>query len=331
MNNTQTTENVYDWMRSNRLYEESLFFYLLIIAFWVFVGLFTLGFELEGNNQVQNLAYNFYHFLALAGCMALTPVIYKLIFNRGSIQKRTDEINEKLATIADPVQRNAIQNHLANTGALAPRRLQTWALVFLGWCCLFEIFFISSWVKDLALVWQPEWVNAVIEWVRVNTTLPPLNEDRKVFLLDIKGTPVSEIETVIKNTYESDRIFLDSPFGKTCLFYHAWHALSFFPILIASIICLWQLIGWTGASNLESKKGIKGYLWLIVITFFMTLMFFGALLALFLAITYRAGSVTGLAGWIHNFWINIGYVFIIITIRLYVNWFVFFKNLIFTK
>lgn len=326
MNNKNQSQSVLNWMASERLYEEYLFFYILIIVFWGFVGLFSFGFELSSYSLQQNLLFNFIWFLILAIAMAYTPLWYQLVFgSKARLQRRSEEIQQQIEAIEDPIKREAIKQHLANDGGLAPRTLQKWSLIFLGWCALFEMFFVSSWVKDLALVWQPDWVISVIEWVRVNTTVPPLNVDGKIFSIKLGGE--GDGKAMLKQMFENEQEFLNSTFGEACLLYHAWHALSFFPILIASIICLWQLIGWTGSSNLEAKKGFKGYIWLAVITFFMTLMLIGGSFMIFMDVGYRAGSVTGLAGWVHDFWLHIGYFFIIIALRLYANWLFIIKDL----
>lgn len=328
MSSKNQAQSILHWMASERLYEEYLFFYLLIIVFWGFVGLFSFGFELSGYSLEQNLFFNFIWFLTLAIAMAFTPVWYRLIFGRKArLLRRNEEIQQQIEAIEDPVKREAIKQHIANDGGLAPRTSQKWSLIFLGWCALFEMFFVSSWVRDLALIWQPEWVSDVIDWVRVNTidltTQGP--EVQKLFLIKLNGS--EQNAAMLKQMFENEQVFLNSPFGEACLLYHAWHVLSFLPILIASIICLWQLIGWTGSNSLEAKKGIKGYIWLAVITFFMTLMLIGGSGIILMDVGYRAGSVTGLAGWIHDFWLHIAYFFIIIALRFYANWFFIFRNI----
>lgn len=327
MNDKNQSQSVLNWMASERLYEEYLFFYLLIIVFWGFIGLFSFGFELSGYSLQQNLLFNFIWFLTLTITMAFTPIWYRLIFGRKSrLQRRSEKTQQQIEAIKDPIKREAIKQHIANDGGLAPRTLQKWSLIFLGWCALFEMFFVTSWVKDLALVWQPEWVNSVIDWVRANTNVPPLNVDRKLFLVKLSSDDSGS--AMLKQMFGNEQVFLTSVFGRACLLYHAWHVLSFFPILIASIICLWQLIGWTGANQLETKRGIGGYCLLVVITFFMTLMFIGGLFMFIQDVGYRAGSVTGLAGWVHDLWLNIAYFLIILALRLYTNWFLIFKNML---
>lgn len=41
-------QNIMEWMTSERLYEEYLFFYILVILFWVAIGFFGFGFEIRG-------------------------------------------------------------------------------------------------------------------------------------------------------------------------------------------------------------------------------------------------------------------------------------------
>lgn len=237
MNDKNQSQSVLNWMASERLYEEYLFFYRLIIIFWGFIGLFSFGFELSSYSLQQNLFFNFIWFLALTIAMAFTPIWYRLFFGRKSrLQRRSEKTQQQIEAIKDPIKREAIKQHIANDGGLAPRTLQKWSLIFLGWCALFEMFFVSSWVKDLALVWQPEWVNSVINWVRANTNVPPLNVDRKLFLVKLSSDDSSS--AMLKEMFGNEQVFLTSAFGGACLLYHAWHVLSFFPILIASIICL---------------------------------------------------------------------------------------------
>lgn len=63
----------------------------------------------------------------------------------------------------------------------------------------------------------------------------------------------------------------------------------------------------------------------------MTLMFIAGSGIILSDVGYRAGSVTGLAGWVGDFWLHIAYFFIIIALRLYANWFNIFKNCFTTR
>lgn len=202
------TQSVMAWMASERLYEEYLFFYGVILCFWAGVGFFAFGFELPGRSQPENLFYNFLLFLLLATAMALTPMWYRLIFGtQARLERRSREIQEQIASIADAEKRAAIEAHLAADGALPPRYLQKWCLIGLAWFALFELFFVSAWVKDGQLIWQPEWVNSIIAWVRENTTLPPLYVDRKLFTLKL------DTDGFLATMFANEKDFLNSHIG----------------------------------------------------------------------------------------------------------------------
>jgi len=36
---------------------------------------------------------------------------------------------------------------------------------------LFDLFYLNAWMKEGMLVWQPEWVNSIIAWVKT-TPIP---------------------------------------------------------------------------------------------------------------------------------------------------------------
>ena len=265
MNNKNHPQSVLSWMASERLYEEYLFFYILILVFWGAVGLFSFGFELSGYSLQRNLLFNFIWFLILATAMAYTPFWYRLVFGTNArLQRRTQEVQQQIEAIEDPIKREAIKQHIANDGGLAPRKLQKWSLIFLGWCALFELFFISAWVKDLMLIWQPVWIQWIIEFMTANLNLPPLNIDRKFFDLYLKNS-------ILAKQFTDEQAFLASPLGDVALVFQFWRTLSFFPILAAFIILLWKPIDWLGMTRLDPRyiNGVAKFIWCSVISLFM--------------------------------------------------------------
>lgn len=169
---TNHSDTIHDWLISHRLYEDNLFYYTLIILVWFFIGFCFLGFEVNGFSQTQNLFFNFIFYLIICTMMALCPFWFKLFFAKTHTAKREQELQQALDEL-DGEDRAEVEAELAHTGGLAMRPIQRWSLVFLGSYFLFEVFFISAWVKDLALVWEPKWASMLIEWVRANTNLPP--------------------------------------------------------------------------------------------------------------------------------------------------------------
>jgi hypothetical protein len=322
MENNNQAQSVYNWMASERLYEEYLFFYILILVFWGAVGLFSFGFELSGYSLQQNLFFNFIWFLILAVAMAYTPMWYRLVFgSKARLERRTQEIQQQIEAITDPIKREAIQQHLANDGGLAPRTLQKRSLIFLGWCAIFELFFISAWVKDLTLIWQPAWIQWIIEWMTANLNLPPLNVDRKLFMLDLDGT-------ILAKQFADEQAFLASPLGDVALVFQFWRALSFFPILAALIILLWKPIDWLGMTRLDPRyiNGIGKFLWCSFISFFMFLMFVAAVYGLMRSLDFVVVMVLSKQMWLEYFWKNAFFIFLIFSLKIFVGWFYFWQS-----
>lgn len=68
---------------------------------------------------------------------------------------------------------------------------------------------------QLALVWQPAWVDGCIQWVASNLDLPPTYGKEGPFILYF-----TDKESVYKETFGSERALLATPMGDTLLFYH---------------------------------------------------------------------------------------------------------------
>lgn len=322
MKRRDITENVLQWMASNRLYESYLFVYIVILSAWVILGLFTFGFEINGYTQKENLAFNFAYFVLLAFFSALTPQLHRLIWgkNTGFEQRRT-EIEAKAQAIADKQLREAVFHHLETDGGLPPNHWQVRALIFLAWYFLFELFFISAWVKDLSLVWQPAWVDGIIDWVRNNTAITSRFSTDSLFSVGFHRHD-DGVERLVAQIFSNDeQAFLNSPFGDVALLFHFLRAITFIPMVTAWIIIFWQWLGWTGMNRLNPSHigSIKNFLWLAFISFFMVLLTFGIYLALFRNIIFTVGMTMGKISWMSDFWMNAMFFFTIIGIRLFIG------------
>lgn len=325
---TDNSENVLQWMASNRLYENYVFAYVLILSAWVILGLLTFGFELDGYSLQANLLFNFLWFLALALLAALTPLWHRLIWGKkAAAHNRREEIEHAAQSIKDESLRADVMQYVAANGGLPPNRLQIWALIFMACYFLFELFFISAWVKDWALVWQPAWVEGMIDWVRSHTSLPP-HESYKLFEVTFGGHDSSNEEQFIARQFGSEQAFLDSSLGRVALLFHFLRVIIFFPMLGAWMIVFWQVLGWTGMNRLNPSAigGIKSFLWLAFISFFMILMTYACYLILIEDVSYKVGMVMGKVYWMHNFWLNCIFFFAMIGIRLAVSWLFLIKN-----
>lgn len=328
MQTSSDNESIQKWMTSDRLYEEYLFYYLLICLFWFFVGLFSIGIRIPVFNDIQNLAFNTVWFLILCVALSVPKFWYFLIKGRrGQLFQTTAKVYETLDSIEDVERREQVHKHIASNGKLPPNRLETLSLAFLFAFILFDILYIRCWIRDLSLVWQPDWVNACIGWIHNNLTLPPLNENRKLFSLsfgDYNGQ-----EKILKEYFGDEWAFLASPFGDAAMFYHFIRVMMFVPILAALSIVLWQPLKFMGMQQIDPRNihSVMSFLrscaWSLIFGFFMTI---GTLGFLTNANWFTLGLIDQEA-WFDNLYINVLYLFIVFGIRFFYGWFVFWKNI----
>lgn len=313
------TEQLPDWLFSDRLYENSLFFYVLIVLFWFFIGFIFMGFEIAGFSQKVNLLLNFVFYLVICACMALSPVWFWLIFKNTDTAQRELELYSILDDLDDEDYWQ-LKQELYQTGGLPMQSVQRWALVFLGSYFLFEVFFISSWVKELALVWEPEWATWLIEWAISHTNTPPLNVDRDLFLLD------DEIRTL---GYANEHLFMNSAFGHAVMLYRVIKTLFFIPVMIALTIILWQSMDWLGFWRVDPRyiHNVLSFIYRLFLSIGMFLLFFGAMLAFISGIELVVPYIYGKFNWLGLFWQHIGLIFILFYLKFLVGWFVFLSKL----
>ncbi|STZ00528.1 Uncharacterised protein [Moraxella lacunata] len=313
------TNTIADWLVSNRLYEDNLFYYALIICFWFFIGFAFLGFELEGFSLQQNLFFNFVFYLFICTMMALCPFWFKFFFSKTHTAKREQELQQALDEL-DEYDRAEVEAELAHTGGLAMRPVQRWALVFLGSYFLFEVFFISAWVKDMALVWQPDWVMGIVEWVRENTDSRSLPDGGSLFDFSSRIGR----DDFLLNYYQTETEFLASELGKSAMLFTFWKFISFFPIVFALMGAFGLMSGWLGIGAIKERSQTN--LWgFIVSTAFLCGAGLMALMSVIMVIVVSDDTkiiplATNKIGFLILFKWNILYIFTMIFLILVINY-----------
>ncbi|STZ00524.1 Uncharacterised protein [Moraxella lacunata] len=322
------TDTIADWLVSNRLYEDNLFYYALIICFWFFIGFAFLGFELEGFSLQQNLFFNFVFYLFICTMMALCPFWFKFFFSKTHTAKREQELNAHLNELDDD-DRQEVVAYLNETGQLAMRPAQRWALVFLGSYFLFEVFFISAWVKDMALVWEPRWASVLIEWVRENTDFLSDKEriDRKLFSVYIKPS-----DTELYQLYTSEREFLASSFGGATALFQVFRSFCFPLILFAFATIIWRPLDWLGGLSIDPRNihSVGSFIFSSVATLAMTLLFLSVIFY-FIFLDMSAVLLFDKQHWANSFSWNFAFVFAILAIKFIYGWFLFWRDMLFHR
>ena len=319
-------ESIQEWMTSDRLYEEYLFYYLLICLFWFFVGLFSIGIRIPVFNDIQNLILNSVWFLLLCVALSVPKFWYRLIKGKNAyLFQATAKVYETLDSIEDIEQREQVHKQITSNGKLPPNRLETLSLAFLFAFILFDILYTRCWIRDLSLVWQPDWVNACISWIHNNLSMPPISKDRQIFNLWFDD---GHNDTVLKEYFGDEWAFLASPFGDAAMFYHFIRVMMFVPILAALSIVLWKPLKWLGMQQIDPRhihsvmSFLRSCAWSLIFAFFMAIGMWGFLTNT----TWFTLGLIDQEAWFDNLYINGLYLFIVFGIRFFYGWLVFWKS-----
>lgn len=319
---------MHDWIYTNRIYEVQLFYYGLIIAFWVVVGFLTLGLELSPS-KTHNLAFNFIYFLILCGLMIVSFWWFCETYERNKYKKYLSKVRQEMKNCQlTPESKRFAWLFMEKNGYLLPSNWVKWSFLGLGCCWLFELFFITSWVQDLKLVWQPNWVIGLIEWVRANTDFVSDEVGKHHFF----GVNIKQHRE--KNLYQmfpinTERAFLASDFGASTALFQVWRSFTFpFVFLMISII-LWKPFNWLGFSNIDPRyiRSIRKFIFAGLATCGMSL-FLVAIVIRFLSLDISAMLILNISNWSGEFFWYLVFVFAIVAIKLIYGWFLFWKNLI---
>ena len=311
---------VLEWLGSEGFYKENLWVYFAIICFWVALGFFTLGFEVQDYNLQRNLLFNFLYFLLLCIAILLTPFWYAVFFTSSATRENLEKILLlAVSLIEDKKLANEVEEYLVAGGGLPSRKYKKIALYFLGCYILSEIFIITSWIKHGQLVWEPEVAQSIFDFIISNTAFLDEKAPREgydgFFLIDIGDTPLSKY-------FDSSRIFLESTMGHSLLLFHFWNIINYIPILASCLVLSYSFIS-DNYKDGQYNFSIKD----ILLMPFMLIFLFSSYL-FFVSILGKRFGVFDLWIWVHEFWFNILFAFTVVAIKFFINFIVTIKQYI---
>lgn len=322
MSHHKRSDTARQWIYSNRLYEVHIFYYILIIAFWVMVGLFSLGFELSSLSLQKNLLVNFIWYLIICLLMTTSLIIFCNTYETNKYKRYLEtlerEIEEKLTNDEKEIVWDLIQEQ----GHALPTNPQRYALLFVGCYALFELFVVSAWIKDMTLVWQPDWVLSIIEWVKSNARLVSVSENGGgLFYFSAFITE----EDLLYDYYQDGTLFLNSELGKSAMFISFIKLISFVPIVFSLCLIFWRMFGWLGGNHLIHRANSEawGFIWVSSLVLFMDFVMFCGILAivLFMSGDIRILPITlGKQGWLDVFGWNLFYLCYVFGLHISYRW-----------
>lgn len=237
------------------------------------VGMFSLGFEINGFSPAKNLFFNFMWYLSICVLMITSLIVFCTTYEANKYQKYLATLEQEIEEYLNDEEKEVIWEVIENDGHTLPTNKQRYAILFLGCYVLFEVFFILAWVKDMALVWEPNWANVLIEWVRDNTNFVS-DKDRigyKLFSVRIKSS-----DEELYKLYTSEREFLASSFGAATALFQVFRTFVGLPFsLLSMAMILWRPVEWLGFTRLDPRHihSFGSFIFSSIATFVSTFFF----------------------------------------------------------
>ncbi len=317
-------------LNRHRLYERYIFFYMVIMSVWLILASYVLThYKIDTWTVKQNLALGFLYYLFFAAMIALTPFWYRITLYRFTeTDKYHQAILEKLEQTATKEEYDELSDYLKQNGEIVPSFKQTLALMGIFWILIFEIYFLFSWIdtRTYALLWQPEWMKSISQWVIDHTN----NGYRfSTFLFDTPTIPRSE-------TWRAEtKSMLETPFGHTLATIHVWYTFSYATLLFCVCKTFWHAVDWLGFERLNPKNihSIGKFLWISFITLVFALPFFLLVITIFFRQLGRFPSIKfattyDIERWFIHLRLYLGFaVFFLFSIKILIGWFSFWKRI----
>lgn len=311
-----------DWIMSNRLYEVHIFYYTLIIIFWVIVGFVSLGFEIGGFSSAQNLLLNFIWYLTACLLMISSLIIFCNTYEANKYKRYLDTLEQEIEEKLTDEEKEIVWDLIEKQGHTLPTNKQRYALLFVGCYALFELFVVSAWIKDMTLIWQPDWVLAIIEWVKSNSTVVSVSANGGSFFSFNAFITKSNL---LYDYYQDGRLFLNSELGKSAMFMSFIKLISFVPVIYSLCLVFWKMFGWISGDHLmrRASSEVWGFIWVSSLVLFMNFVMLLGILAIIVGMNFDMRIlpiISGKQGWLDVFGWNLFYLCYVFGLHILCRW-----------
>jgi hypothetical protein len=228
------------------------------------------------------------------------------------------EIEEKLTDEEKEIVCDLIQEQ----GHTLPTNKQRYALLFVGCYALFELFVVSAWIKDMTLIWQPDWVLAIIEWVKSNSTVVSVSANGGSFFSFNAFITKSNL---LYDYYQDGKLFLNSELGKSAMFMSFIKLISFVPVIYSLCLVFWKMFGWISGDHLmrRASSEVWGFIWVSSLVLFMNFVMLLGILAIIVGMNFDMRIlpiISGKLGWLDVFGWNLFYLCYVFGLHISYRW-----------
>lgn len=322
MSHHKHSDTAHQWIYSNRLYEVHIFYYTLIIIFWVIVGFVSLGFEIGSFSSTQNLLLNFVWYLTVCLLMITSLIIFCNTYEANKYKRYLDTLEREIEEKLTDEEKEIVCDLIQEQGHTLPTNKQRYALLFVGCYALFELFVVSAWIKDMTLIWQPDWVLAIIEWVKSNSTVVSVSANGGSFFSFNAFITKSNL---LYDYYQDGKLFLNSELGKSAMFMSFIKLISFVPVIYSLCLVFWKMFGWISGDHLmrRASSEVWGFIWVSSLVLFMNFVMLLGILAIIVGMNFDMRIlpiISGKLGWLDVFGWNLFYLCYVFGLHISYRW-----------
>lgn len=312
------------------LFEQHVFFYSMMMSGILIIASSTFGFGMNTFSPSVYMLINFLWYIFLGTVIFYTPLLYRLLFSRFvNSTKYEAEIKAMLSKIEDPHDKTVLEDYFANNGKLSPNKKQNYALAIIFCILLMDLFILHAWTvgSDRHLVWKPDWVQSIINFVHAHLDLPPLSKNDGFFILNLDNS-------YLKRHYANEAVLVASPLADSGFLYHMWRVITIIPLLVCIKIIIWKALDWLGATQVNPKNitGVRSFIWSSLATLIMVFMMLVTPFAYLMGTTFMSLPVMYSPGtWAEQTAMELlAFANVILGIKLTLGWFSFWKR-VFSK
>lgn len=322
MSHHKHSDTAHQWIYSNRLYEVHIFYYTLIIIFWVIVGFVSLGFEIGSFSSTQNLLLNFVWYLTVCLLMITSLIIFCNTYEANKYKRYLENLEREIEEKLTDEEKEIVCDLIQEQGHTLPTNKQRYALLFVGCYALFELFVVSAWIKDMTLIWQPDWVLAIIEWVKSNSTVVSVSANGGSFFSFNAFITKSNL---LYDYYQDGKLFLNSELGKSAMFMSFIKLISFVPVIYSLCLVFWKMFGWISGDHLmrRASSEVWGFIWVSSLVLFMNFVMLLGILAIIVGMNFDMRIlpiISGKLGWLDVFGWNLFYLCYVFGLHISYRW-----------
>lgn len=104
------------------------------------VGMFSLGFEINGFSPAKNLFFNFMWYLSICVLMITSLIVFCNTYEANKYQRYLTTLEQEIEEYLNDEEKEVIWEVIENQGHTLPTNKQRYAILFLGCYVLFEVF-----------------------------------------------------------------------------------------------------------------------------------------------------------------------------------------------